>query len=655
MASLTSHAHPLDTGFGSFFRYHGPLAPGIRLFRKLNFPAKVAWISLAFCIPIIFLLNQAWHGIRAEVEQVKTEQQGVAYIKPIVKLLNAAEARRRNVASGADAIQHDAVHQAFAELETQHQRLGESFGVTELFKTVQSEHNQLLQAGASTDLDAAVKQHTDLIDNTLALLQSAANGSHLVLSPEMDTNSVIWIAAVRGPQQTASLSALRDLGGMALRLNQLSDSGKNQLLQFKALVESTDQAIEASYTQGIRKFPEVDRLIDMKGADDTRDAFMQAVDRMLLGPQLQGQPSELMQLADTAIAANNQLMEQLMKRLDERLQERLQQGERKLAWSFGLAVLCISVAFYLMLAFYRVMQGGLQEVSGHLAEISRGNLTTAPQPWGSDEAAQLMLTMREMQTTLRRIVGVALESSSNLEIASQEIASGSNDLSRRTEANAASLEETAASMEQISSIIHKTSDTVVEASQVVQQNATVARNAGDVIERVEHTMSDIRLASDKISDIIRVIDGIAFQTNLLALNAAVEAARAGEQGRGFAVVAAEVRGLASRSAKAAQEIQALIQSTVNKVETGHRVVNAATNTIREVVENAGRIDQMIQNIAATTHEQSTGAAQVVAAVQDLDASTQQNAALVEETAAASNALATQAHRLATEISFFKLK
>lgn len=655
MASLTSHAHPLDTGFGSFFRYHGPLAPGIRLFRKLNFPAKVAWISLAFCIPIIFLLNQAWHGIRAEVEQVKTEQQGVAYIKPIVQFLKAAEARRRDVASSTNTVTHDAVRQAFAELETQHQRLGESFGVTELFKTVQSEHSQLLQAGASTDLDAAVKQHTDLIDNTLALLQSAANGSHLVLSPEMDTNSVIWIAAVRGPQQTASLSALRDLGGMALRLNQLSDSGKNQLLQFKALVESTDQAIEASYTQGIRKFPEVDRLIDMKGADDTRDAFMQAVDRMLLGPQLQGQPSELMQLADTAIATNNQLMEQLMKRLDERLQERLQQGERKLAWSFGLAVLCISVAFYLMLAFYRVMQGGLQEVSGHLAEISRGNLTTAPQPWGSDEAAQLMLTMREMQTTLRRIVGVALESSSNLEIASQEIASGSNDLSRRTEANAASLEETAASMEQISSIIHKTSDTVVEASQVVQQNATVARNAGDVIERVEHTMSDIRLASDKISDIIRVIDGIAFQTNLLALNAAVEAARAGEQGRGFAVVAAEVRGLASRSAKAAQEIQALIQSTVNKVETGHRVVNAATNTIREVVENAGRIDQMIQNIAATTHEQSTGAAQVVAAVQDLDASTQQNAALVEETAAASNALATQAHRLATEISFFKLK
>ena len=308
-----------------------------------------------------------------------------------------------------------------------------------------------------------------------------------------------------------------------------------------------------------------------------------------------------------------------------------------------------------MLAFYRVMMGGLREVSGHLEEITQGNLTTSPTPWGNDEAAQLMVTMGKMQTSLRRIVGIVLQGSGQVQVASEEIASASNDLSARTEETAASLEQTAASMEQISSTVKQTADTVNGAMAIVRDNATAASRGGEVMGQVVSTMERIQASSNKIGEIIGVIDGIAFQTNILALNAAVEAARAGEQGRGFAVVATEVRALAGRSAAAAKEIKSLIGASIEQVQQGNRIAADAGATIREIVTNADKINGLMTQISTATREQSAGVAQVGMAVHELDRSTQQNAALVEETSAASGALSEQASRLAQDVGFFKLK
>jgi methyl-accepting chemotaxis protein len=302
-----------------------------------------------------------------------------------------------------------------------------------------------------------------------------------------------------------------------------------------------------------------------------------------------------------------------------------------------------------------VMMGGLREVSGHLEEITRGNLTTSPVPWGSDEAAQLMVTMGNMQNSLRRIVGIVLQGSNQVQVASEEIASASNDLSARTEQTAASLEETAASMEQIASTVKQTADTVNGAMAIVRENATVATRGGEVMGQVVSTMEGIQASSKKIGEIIGVIDGIAFQTNILALNAAVEAARAGEQGRGFAVVATEVRALAGRSAAAAKEIKSLIGASIEQVEQGNRIAADAGATIREIVTNADKINGLMTQISTATREQSAGVAQVGTAVHELDRSTQQNASLVEETSAASGTLSEQASRLAREVSFFKLR
>lgn len=326
----------------------------------------------------------------------------------------------------------------------------------------------------------------------------------------------------------------------------------------------------------------------------------------------------------------------------------------RLALAGGVFSVALLVAGYLFLSFYRVMDGGFRETRRHLRAMTAGDLTTSPIPWGKDEAAGLMIELRSMQEALRRIVTGVRGSSDSIVQASSEIASASLDLSTRTEQTAANLEKSASSMEEISSTVKHTADNVRRAAEVAAENSQTAARGGAVIAEVVSTMEDINSSSKKIGDIIGVIDSIAFQTNILALNAAVEAARAGEQGRGFAVVATEVRSLAQRSAEAAKEIKTLITSSVEKVESGSQVVQGAGDTMQELVANARRMNDLLGEISTAASEQSAGVSQVGTAVSELDRMTQQNAALVEQTAAAASALREQATGLATEVGRFKL-
>ena len=262
-----------------------------------------------------------------------------------------------------------------------------------------------------------------------------------------------------------------------------------------------------------------------------------------------------------------------------------------------------------------------------------------------------------LQSALQRmqvVVASVQSSATHIESASREIANGNSDLSARTEQAASNLQTTVASMEQLNGSMRQSADSARQASQMAVTNADVAARGGEVVGQVVATMNEINQSSQKIGDIIGVIDGIAFQTNILALNAAVEAARAGEQGRGFAVVAAEVRSLAQRSAQAAKEIKVLIEASVGKVETGSRLVTQAGSTISEIVANAEKVSAFISDITTAAQEQSQGIGQVNAAVSQLDQMTQQNAALVEESAAAAESLKDQASRLAEVVRVFRL-
>jgi len=270
------------------------------------------------------------------------------------------------------------------------------------------------------------------------------------------------------------------------------------------------------------------------------------------------------------------------------------------------------------------------------------------------DSSSLLFTMNAMRENLTVTIGDIRQSTETIAVASRQIASGNADLSSRTESQASSLEETASSMEELTSTVKQNAENARQANQLVVSASDVAVKGGKVVGQVVNTMASIKDSSRKISDIISVIDGIAFQTNILALNAAVEAARAGEQGRGFAVVAAEVRNLAQRSAGAAKEIKSLIEDSVDKVDVGGKLVDEAGKTMDEIVNSVKRVTDIMSEIAAASQEQSSGIEQVNQAVGQMDEATQQNAALVEEAAAAAESLQDQAAKLAQAVSIFKL-
>jgi methyl-accepting chemotaxis protein len=313
-------------------------------------------------------------------------------------------------------------------------------------------------------------------------------------------------------------------------------------------------------------------------------------------------------------------------------------------------LLGVAIAFVLTRSITQPISIALQ-----VAEtVANGNLTSIVGATSKDETGQLLGALKRMQDSLAKVVATVRQGSEGVATASAEIAQGNHDLSSRTESQASALEQTAASMEELGSTVHQNADNARKANQLALNASIVAVRGGDVVAQVVNTMKEINDSSKKISDIISVIDGIAFQTNILALNAAVEAARAGEQGRGFAVVASEVRSLAGRSADAAKEIKHLINASVERVEQGTVQVGQAGTTMQEVVDSIKRVTDIMGEISAASQEQSLGVAQVGEAVTSLDQTTQQNAALVEEMAAAASSLKSQAQDLVQTVSIFHL-
>ncbi|MCU0951557.1 MAG: methyl-accepting chemotaxis protein, partial [Burkholderiaceae bacterium] len=494
----------------------------------------------------------------------------------------------------------------------------------------------------------AMPSHHALVDATLALIGQATDGSNLALDPDLDSYYLMDSALMALPTLIDSTERLRIAALAAVRAGAMDDAIRRDM----TIAEAGGDIYSDRVTAGLDKVygvrPELRAAIAADGALKSMHAFHElaqaaTADAARIGADADRVNDELFKLQDRLLA-----------QLDGLLAARIDGMQRGLYTSLTVIVLALLAAVYLFVSFRKVLEGGLREVAFHVNAMRDGNLTTAPRPWGRDEVAELMLTLTEMQSSLRSIVSQVRQSSNVLLHGAQEISAGSLDLSARTESNASSLEQTAAAMEELTASVRQTTDNSREAAQLAATNAQAAQQGGHIINRVTETMEGVHASSRQIRDIIGVIDGIAFQTNILALNAAVEAARAGEQGKGFAVVASEVRALAQRSAAAAGEIKQLITASLSQVDGATEVARDARETMKGLVDNATRMNGLLRDIATSASEQSAGIGQIAGAIQDLDNATQQNAALVEETAAASASVRDNAEQLSERVDRFRL-
>jgi len=396
----------------------------------------------------------------------------------------------------------------------------------------------------------------------------------------------------------------------------------------------------------------------LKTSRDTYGATVAKVNQLLTDDKQEDAITAMLSESMPALATVRECIKDLTALLERRVDESSSavkediSSARTIMISMGLTALLFGVALAWFIT--RSITGPIHSAVEVAETVAKGDLTSRIESNSTDETGQLLNALKVMNDSLVNIVTEVRGGTETMSTASAQIAGGNMDLSARTEAQAGALEETASSMEELTSTVKQNTENARQANQLAQTASEVAVRGGSVVSQVVETMGSINESSRKIVDIISVIDGIAFQTNILALNAAVEAARAGEQGRGFAVVAAEVRNLAQRSATAAKEIKALIGDSVEKVDAGSKLVGQAGVTMDEVVASIKRVTDIMSEITEASREQSAGIDQINTAIISMDNVTQQNAALVEEAAAAAGSMQDQAANLLQVVSVFKL-
>ncbi len=645
-----------------YFAYHGWLAPGIRLFRNLKFPAKSAWILGAMVVPVVMLLAMQYQATANNMRTTHLERQGLRYVAGVADLMRELIGLRlAAVSKSPELSQRQAtVESAFVKVQQLEQELGAVFAneTAQNAQALGKSVRELLQNPVRSNGDETYAAHIAASDAALKLLGSIGDGSELTLDPELDTYHLMLLTVHEGPQYAEYLTRLRDLATLTLSEGAGQPIPPQRMRAMErnfTLIDYVDPIYEKSYGKGIEAFPTVSANLDMTGVDTSREAFVAVIEKQVMVDSPTGEVAALLSVANAAIDNQLKLSKQVADRLDEQLAARVQRLTYETRRNMALAAGSFSVALYLMLCFYRVTKGGLSLISSHLQELAEGDLRRRPvDPLGKDEQGMLILDMHKVYDSFYDLIRSVRHGARELAGTSAEVSRASFDLSQRTEDAASNLGVQASAVQQINDQINQSTARTQEAAHMAGANAEVAEQGGKIIENVVDTMKAIRTSSAKISEIIGTIDGIAFQTNILALNAAVEAARAGESGRGFAVVASEVRSLAGRSASAAREIKALISNSEEKVVNGTRVVEDAGHNISEIVANAKQINLFLDEIAQTTRGQATQVAQVANSIGELDGATQQNAALVEETSASAKSLSDQATKLTHEIARFRV-
>jgi len=636
---------------------------GVSLFRNMRFPTKAAVILLFLLAPIVVTFWTLVSDRLAVVAATRLERLGLSGIQLTVPAMEATQLLRRALVDQANGVDRPDVAELRSRFKATMDKLAqEGKPLLDSLPNPGTEHWDALTAARKAadaqagGLSAAEvrKPYVEISQQLGNLVQHLVDESGLALDPEGDSYYLMLVGTVDLPDLLETFGLTR--GALA---NLAASETPDGMLKAKAAaslaVDKKSLAQIDAHLRRVAEFnPELPVAQHSKALQPVR-TFIQQME-----PRVSRQNAELPPAADivtestAALKQLNELQSAVATELDGLLQARESRLHNRIFAVGTLVTLLVLGGLYFFYCFYLSMRSGMRTLTERMNAMAAGDLTNPMDAKGKDETADLLRSLGEMQTSLRGTVRDVRQAADAISLSSQEVAAGSMDLSQRTEQAAANLEETASAMEEISATVSSTTDGASQAADAAAGNVKLANRSGVVIERVVGTMSGIETSSRRIGEIIGVIDSIAFQTNILALNAAVEAARAGEQGRGFAVVASEVRALAQRSAEAAREIKQLIQESGERVDSGQKIVAEAGATIRAVVDSTRQVGDLLSGIANGAREQAQGIAQIGGAINELDQMTQQNAALVEQTAAASSAMRQHAEQLAQAVSAFRL-
>ncbi|MGR8031334.1 methyl-accepting chemotaxis protein [Burkholderia pseudomallei] len=632
--------------------------PGMRLMARMKLPRKLVILAALFIVPLVAALYAtlavAWHAYAT----TQGERDGISILETTQDLLKAVQVRRgagASVLAGNEAMRakFDAASASAGRLAAtlkQQVRGTDRFDIVTAVDALASEYGKVAAGGLGTSAAALFGSHTDVIHAIFLFEKDLAVASRLGVDPDASNYHLIDSVLFVLPGTAETVGVLRGKGAAALVGGALDEADKRELA-----VRAGSLAEQMSVIRH-----HLDRMKDRLGAgvpdgvDLGAVAAFQRAAAALAGGDASIDAKTYFQRGTDAIDALYRVHGTLAQQLRERLAARAHAEQVKVAAILALSVVLVACALYLFVAFAMSTHEDVAQLSDCMRAVGDGDLRARLAVRGGDEFAFIKRGFNALLDVWAQTLTETRRVADSVMVGSQQIAAGNLDLSGRTETQAASLEQTAASMEELTSTVRHNASNASHASTLSAEASERAADTGRIVTHAVSLMTRIHDSSNRMAEIVTVIEGIAFQTNILALNAAVEAARAGEQGKGFAVVAGEVRALAHRSATAAKDVKELIHESIRHVTDGSSLFQRADDAIRSVNASIKSVDTVVSEIAKASEQQSDGIEQVNAAITQMDEVTQRNAALVEESAAASASLREQAEHMGKLVGRFVL-